>query len=203
MKLSVKGIWQSLEHLRAFLAQISADCQSLSLHNYLHFIYLQRPLRKFCVIKLIICFFLCAVCSTRKNETVTTYKTSSVTSCGADVYCRLCSVAFNSDKQAVQHYTGKSHTRRLRYGNGLPPFGSRWILFCLDEFQFRRTCLYPLYPLSRACQPFGLFCLSPVSNHLSPESSGSHTIHLNAKTVNWFFEINKREAEIRQQRLDL
>lgn len=32
----------------------------------------------------------------------------------ASVYCALCSVAFNSDKQAVQHYAGKTHAKRLR-----------------------------------------------------------------------------------------
>lgn len=31
-----------------------------------------------------------------------------------DVYCNLCSVAFNSDKQAVQHYSGKTHAKRRR-----------------------------------------------------------------------------------------
>jgi len=33
----------------------------------------------------------------------------------ADVYCRLCSVTFNSRQQAVQHYTGKTHYKRLRF----------------------------------------------------------------------------------------
>jgi len=34
--------------------------------------------------------------------------------CGADVYCGLCLVTFNSRHQAVQHYTGKTHCKRLR-----------------------------------------------------------------------------------------
>ena len=35
--------------------------------------------------------------------------------CGADVYCRLCLVTFNSRHQALQHYTGKTHHKLLRH----------------------------------------------------------------------------------------
>lgn len=30
------------------------------------------------------------------------------------VYCKLCQVAFNSPKQAIQHYEGKNHAKKLK-----------------------------------------------------------------------------------------
>ncbi|CAH1775984.1 unnamed protein product [Owenia fusiformis] len=50
----------------------------------------------------------------KSTDSASVSPSKSTTDIKPDVYCKVCGVSFNSEKQSLQHYNGKSHVKRLR-----------------------------------------------------------------------------------------